>query len=129
MSHATAENFRISMSLSLQGIGAELRSEDDYTIINRTLAGGPAEAGGLIGAEDKSVGVAQDGEEMIDVIGWRLRYVVKLIRGDKSTQITLNVIDADIACGSEKHWIVGLADSTDWNRTIFRNTFVVERQP
>ncbi|MEO0368179.1 MAG: carboxy terminal-processing peptidase, partial [Pseudomonadota bacterium] len=100
MSHATAENFRIGMSLSLQGIGAELRSEDDYTVINRTIAGGPAEASGVIDAEDKIVGVAQAGEEMIDVIGWRLRDVVKMIRGDKGTKVTLNIIDGDNPPGS-----------------------------
>ena len=100
MSHATAENFRISMSLSLQGIGAELRSEDDYTIVNSTIVGGPAETSGQIDADDKIVGVQQDGEEMIDVIGWRLRDVVEMIRGDKGTKVTLNIIDGAAAPGS-----------------------------
>ncbi len=100
MSHATAENFRIGMSLSLQGIGAELRSEDDHTIVNSTITGGPAETSGKIDAEDKIVGVAQDDEEMIDVIGWRLRDVVKMIRGDKGTKVRLNIIDGDSPPGS-----------------------------
>lgn len=100
MSHATTENFRISMSLSLEGIGAALQTEQDYTVINRILPGGPAERDGSIKPEDKIVGVAQDGEEMINVIGWRLMDVVRMIRGDKGTKVRLQVIPGDSAPGS-----------------------------
>ncbi|HXS03953.1 MAG TPA: tail-specific protease, partial [Rhodanobacter sp.] len=37
-----AENFDIAMSLSLQGIGAQLQSRDDYTMIVKLIPGGPA---------------------------------------------------------------------------------------
>lgn len=91
MSDLSAENFRISMSLSLEGIGAALQSKDDYTVVNRVLPGGPAERGGILGEEDKIVGVGQEGEEMINVIGWRLMDVVKMIRGDKGTKVRLDI--------------------------------------
>lgn len=100
MSHATTENFRISMSLSLEGIGAALQTEQDYTVINRILPGGPAERDGTIKPEDKVVGVAQDGEEMVNVIGWRLMDVVSMIRGDKGTKVRLQILPADSAPGS-----------------------------
>lgn len=100
MSHVTAENFRINMSLSLQGIGAALQTEEDYTVINRIIQGGPAEKSKQIAPEDKIVGVAQDDEEMVNVIGWRLMDVVQMIRGDKGTKVRLEIIKGDSAPGS-----------------------------
>lgn len=100
MSHTTSENFRISMSLSLQGIGAVLSSDQDYTVIRRIMPGGPAERSGLLSADDKIVAVGQDGEDMINVIGWRLSDVVKMIRGDKGTKVKLDVIKNDAGPGS-----------------------------
>jgi len=100
MSHVTAENFNISMSLSLQGIGAALNTSEDHTVINRIIKGGPAEKSGVIKAEDKIVGVGQDGEDMINVIGWRLNDVVQMIRGDKGTKVKLDILAGDAAPGS-----------------------------
>lgn len=100
MSHITSENFRINMSLSLEGIGAALQTEEDYTVVNRIITGGPAERSGAINPEDKIVGVGQDGEEMINVIGWRLTDVVQMIRGDKGTKVTLQIVSAESAPGS-----------------------------
>ena len=100
MSHATTENFNISMSLSLEGIGAALNTDEDYTVINRIIKGGPAEKSGAIKPEDKIVGVAQDNEDMINVIGWRLMDVVRMIRGKKGTKVNLQIIPADSAPGS-----------------------------
>ena len=100
MSHATTENFNISMSLSLEGIGAGLQTDEDYTVIDRVIKGGPAEKSGAINAEDKIVGVSQDGEELINVIGWRLMDVVRMIRGKKGTKVNLQIIPADSPPGS-----------------------------
>lgn len=100
MSHVTAENFDIGMSLQLTGIGAALSTDEDYTVINRIIKGGPAEKSGAIKAEDKIVAVGQDGEEMINVIGWRLMDVVQMIRGDKGTTVKLDVLDGDKGPGS-----------------------------
>ncbi len=100
MSHVTAENFDISMSLSLQGIGAALNTDEDYTVVNRIIKGGPAEKSGAIKAEDKIVAVGQDNEDMINVIGWRLNDVVQMIRGDKGTKVKLDVLSGDAAPGT-----------------------------
>jgi len=97
MSHATAENFEISMSLQLTGIGAALTSDEDYTVVNRIIIGGPAEKSKAIKAEDKIVAVGQEGEEMINVIGWRLMDVVQMIRGDLGTKVRLDVLSNDNA--------------------------------
>jgi carboxyl-terminal processing protease len=86
------ENFQINMSLSLEGIGAELSTEDDYTKINRIVPGGPADLHGVLKAEDKIVGVGQAEEDIVDVIGWRIDDVVALIRGAKDTTVRLQFI-------------------------------------
>jgi len=100
MSDATAENFRINLSLSLQGIGAALQTEEDYTVINRIIKGGPAERSGIIKPEDKIISVGQEGEEPVNVIGWRLMDVVQMIRGDKGTKVKLGIVSGDSAPGS-----------------------------
>jgi len=100
MSHLTAENFDIAMSLQLTGIGAALTTDEDYTVISRIIKGGPAEKSGAIKAEDKIVAVGQDDEEMINVIGWRLMDVVQMIRGDKGTKVKIDVLGGDEAPGS-----------------------------
>ena len=105
MSHITTQNFRINMSLSLEGIGAALLTDEDYTVINRVIKGGPAQRSGSIKPDDKIVGVGQDGEAVIDVIGWRLTDVVQMIRGDKGTKVTLQILKADSAPGSKPETI------------------------
>ncbi|MFM1891823.1 MAG: hypothetical protein RLZ44_900, partial [Pseudomonadota bacterium] len=93
MSPRGSENFDISMRLSLQGIGAVLRSENEYTLVQSTVPGGPAARGGELHAGDRIVGVAQgkDGG-MEDVVGWRLQDVVDLIRGPKGSLVRLSVL-------------------------------------
>ncbi len=93
MSPSTSENFDISMRLSLEGIGAVLRSENEHTLVQKTIAGGPADQSGQIRAGDRIVGVAQglDGA-MEDVVGWRLQDVVDLIRGPKGSVVRLQMI-------------------------------------
>jgi len=100
MSHITSENFRINMSLSLEGIGAALQTEQDYTVINRIIPGGPADLSDAIKPEDKIVGVGQADEKIVNVIGWRLMDVVQMIRGKKDTKVTLQVQQNDSAPGS-----------------------------
>jgi carboxyl-terminal processing protease len=88
----TSENFDISMRLSLEGIGAVLRGDNDYTQVVKVITGGPADLSGDIGAEDRIIGVGQNNEKIVDVIGWRLDDVVDLIRGPKGTVIKLEVL-------------------------------------
>ena len=88
----TTENFQINMSLSLEGIGAQLTTEDEYTKVIRVIPGGPADLQGIIQAEDKIAGVAQGDLEMVDVVGWRIDEVVALIRGAKGSVVRLQII-------------------------------------
>ena len=92
------ENFNINMSLSLEGIGAVLQSEDEYTKVVRLIPGGPAERSKLLKSADRIVGVAQGtDEEMLDIVGWRLDEVVNKIRGPKGTLVRLEIIPSDAA--------------------------------
>jgi len=89
------ENFNISMSLSLEGIGAVLQSEDGYTKVVRVVPGGPADKHGALAPEDQIVGVGQgESGDIEDIIGWRLDDVVELIRGKKGTTVRLEIIPA-----------------------------------
>ncbi|HMP98485.1 MAG TPA: carboxy terminal-processing peptidase [Cyclobacteriaceae bacterium] len=89
----TSDLFKQSMSLSLEGIGARLQTDNDYTKVVEVLPGGPAEKSKQIFMNDRIIGVAQglDGE-MVDVIGWRIDDVVKLIKGPKGTTVRLSVL-------------------------------------
>ena len=92
----TSQNFNINMSLSLEGIGAVLKSEDDYTEVVRLVTAGPADKSGEIKPADRiiSVGHGEEGK-MIDVVGWRLDDVVDLIRGPKGSTVRLEVVPSD----------------------------------
>lgn len=89
------ENFNIHMSLSLEGIGAVLQAEDEYTKIVRLIPAGPADKSKKLHPSDRIVGVGQGDAEIVDVIGWRLDEVVELIRGPKGTGVRLEIIPAD----------------------------------
>ena len=89
------ENFNINMSLSLQGIGAVLQTEDEHTKVVRLVPAGPAAKAGELQPADKITGVGQGNEEIVDVIGWRLDEVVDLIRGAKGTTVKLEIIPSD----------------------------------
>ena len=113
----TSENFNINMSLSLEGIGAVLEMQDEYTSVRRLVPAGPADKNGGLKASDRIVGVGQ-GETgvIVDVVGWRLDEVVSLIRGPKGSVVRLQVIGDDGAT----------ADARLVN--ITRNTVLLEEQ-
>ena len=91
-----SENFNMGLSLSLQGIGAQLTSEDEYTKVVELIKGGPAERGAELKAGDRIIAIGQgvDGD-LQDVVGMRLDDVVSQIRGEKGTVVRLNVIPVD----------------------------------
>ncbi len=95
-----SEEYRIEMSLSYEGIGATLQSEDDYASIVNLLPGGPAATAGTLGIKDRITAIAQGSDNFQDVIGWRLDDVVKLIRGKGGTVVRLQVLPAGAAPGS-----------------------------
>jgi carboxyl-terminal processing protease len=92
LSPRNAEQFQSEMNLSLEGIGAVLQLTDDYTVIRSLVAGGPASKSKQLGEGDRIIGVGQDGEEIVDIIGWRLDDVVELIKGPKGTKVNLQIL-------------------------------------
>lgn len=89
-----ANEMQIQSNLQLEGIGVSIRPDrknPDYTRIISLVDGGPAQKTGQIRANDLILGVAQDGEEMMDTIGFSTREIVALIRGAKGTTVTIKV--------------------------------------
>jgi len=96
LSPENADNFDISMSLELQGIGAVLQSDEDHTKVSSLVVGGPADKQGQLKPNDKIISIAQGTDaDFVDVVGWRLDEVVKLIRGPKGTIVRLEIIPSD----------------------------------
>ncbi len=118
LSPRSTENFNINMSLSLEGIGAVLQTEDEYTKVSSLVAKGPADKQGQLHPADRIVAVGQGTEgPMEDVVGWRLDEVVELIRGPKDTVVRLEVIPAKSKSTDERKVI-----------TITRNKVKLEEQ-
>ena len=113
----TSQNFNINMSLSLEGIGAVLRTEDEYTHVVELVPAGPADKSGDLAPADRIVSVGQgDSGPLIDVVGWRLDDVVELIRGPKASKVSLEIIPHN------------LEDGTTRVISITRNTVKLEEQ-
>jgi carboxyl-terminal processing protease len=95
LSPRNAERFQMDMNLSLEGIGAVLRAEEDYTVIQSIVTGGPADKSNALKPKDRIVGVSQGEEKFEDVIGWRLDDVVDLIKGPKGSKVRLQVLSGE----------------------------------
>lgn len=109
MNPRTSENFNIAMSLSLEGIGAVLsRDDEEYTVIRSIVPGGPAGMSGQVKVGDRIAAVGQEEGPMVDVVGWRVDDVVKLIRGPKGSKVRLDVLPADAGLDGE-HTLVSLS--------------------
>jgi carboxyl-terminal processing protease len=90
-----AQDFSISMSLALFGIGAQLIEDDGYCTISSLVHGGPAEKGKQLHEKDRIMAVAQGNQPFVDVVDMELGRVVQLIRGPKGTQVRLTISPAD----------------------------------
>jgi carboxyl-terminal processing protease len=104
----SAEDFEMTMSLKLEGIGALLTTEDDYPTIVSVVPGGPAEKTGKINPDDKIVKISQVEESNstpTDVVGWRIDEVVQLIRGKAGTQVELELIPGKTEDFSERKFV------------------------
>ncbi|CUA82758.1 carboxy terminal-processing peptidase [Pseudidiomarina woesei] len=100
LSPANAERFEQNMNLSLEGIGAVLQADYDYTVIRSLVPGGPADKNGSLAVDDKIVGVAQGDDDFVDIVGWRLDEVVELIKGPKGSTVRLQVLKANQSAGT-----------------------------
>lgn len=108
------ENFDIRFSGKLEGIGATLQTEGDYTKVHRIVVGGPAWKQKELEENDVILKVRQESEkDPIDIAGMQLNDVVQLIRGKKGTSVILTVKKAD---GASK------------NVTIVRDVVILEEQ-
>ena len=114
----TSENFKIRMSLSLEGIGAVLQNENELTLVREIVPGGPADSGGKLHADDRIVGIGQDEKgPIVDVIGWRLDDVVDLIRGPKDSIVRLQILPKGVGLDGPLNVVV-----------LTRNTIKLEDQ-
>ncbi|MFC0676658.1 carboxy terminal-processing peptidase [Lysobacter korlensis] len=103
----SADNFNLSMSLSLEGIGAVLQRQDDVVAIREIVPGGPASKSGKVKPGDRVVAVGQgESGPMEDVVGWRIDDVVAKIRGEKGTKVRLDVIPAEADLDSKPARVV-----------------------
>ena len=103
----STELFNQSMSLALEGIGAQLQKQDDVVVIRELIAGGPAALSGKFRPGDRITGVGQGEDGPIeDVVGWRIDDVVEKIKGPKDSQVRLEVIPAGSGMDSEPVEIV-----------------------
>lgn len=105
LARRASDNFNINMSLSLEGIGAALQTENEHTVVRRVIPGAPADLSKLLFVGDRITGVAQDKEEIVDIVGWRLADVVDLIRGPKGSVVRLEVLPADEPLGGSRREI------------------------
>ncbi|OOE84153.1 C-terminal processing peptidase [Salinivibrio sp. PR6] len=92
LSPRNAEQFQSEMNLSLEGIGAVLQIKNEYTVIRSLVAGGPASKSKQLSPGDRIIGVGQEDEAIVDVIGWRLDDVVELIKGPKGSEVKLKIL-------------------------------------
>lgn len=89
-----ANELQIQSNLQLEGIGVSIRPDrknPDYTKIVSLVDGGPATKTGQVRANDLIIGVAQDGQPMVDVVGWSVHEIVSVIRGARGTSVTIRV--------------------------------------
>lgn len=113
----SSENFNINMSLQLEGIGAVLQTDDEYTKVVRLVPGGPADKSRQLKPNDRLIAVAEGDKEFVDVVGWRIDEVVQLIRGAKGTTVRLQVLPA------------GSTDTANSKEvSLVRNTVALEDQ-
>lgn len=89
------EDFNINMSGRLEGIGARLQTDGDYTKVVHIVPGGPAWKQGELMVDDLISKVKQVGEEPVNVTGMHIDDVVSQIRGKKGTLVTLTVKKVD----------------------------------
>ncbi|TKB50415.1 carboxy terminal-processing peptidase [Ferrimonas sediminicola] len=130
LSPRNADRFQTEMNLSLEGIGAVLQVEDDYTTIRSLVPGGPADKSGGVKPEDRIISVGQEGEKPVDVIGWRLDDVVDLIKGPKGTKVTLEILPKKGGNNAKPKKVVIVRDKVKLeDRAVKSEVYVPEQGP
>ncbi|MEI7823764.1 MAG: carboxy terminal-processing peptidase [Chlorobiaceae bacterium] len=121
------QNFQIDMSRSLEGIGAKLQTENEYTVVNEIIPGGPAFKSNSLKKGDKIIGVGQGRTaEIVDVSGWRINDVVKLIRGKKNTVVRLKILPASQAGRGPAKIVMLLRDKVDLQEQAAKKSVLLQ---
>ncbi len=89
------QDFDINMGGKLEGIGARLQTDGDYTKVSSVVVGGPAWKTKKLQDDDIIMKVAQKGQASVDITGMRVDDVVQLVRGKKGTVVILTVKKKD----------------------------------
>lgn len=120
-----AEDFEMQSKKSLEGIGATLQQDGDFTKITDLRAGGPAFLSGQIIKEDRVVGIGQGADgEMIDVVGWRSDEVAGQIRGPKGTLVRLKLLPGNASPGSETKEVTMVRDKIKLDEALPKSQVV-----
>ena len=113
-----AEEYEIQTTLSYEGIGARLQNNEEFIEIVNLIPGGPAEKNGTLNPLDRIIGIYEDNsDKIIDVIGWDLNDVVKLIRGPKGSKIKLRILPTS-----------SNVDSNPYDLSLIRDSVTLEEQ-
>lgn len=120
----SSEDFKIRMSLSLEGIGAALQTENEYTVVRRIIAGGPAAMSELLSVDDRIIGVGEAGEDITDVVSWPLADVVDLIRGPKGSTVKLKILPGNAPEGSPPEIISLVRDKINLEEQAAKSSVV-----
>jgi len=116
------EQFDISISGKIEGIGARLQEKNDYTKVVELISGGPAWKQGELEVGDIILKVAQSGQESKDIVGMRLDKAIKLIKGKKGTIVTLTVKKID----NSIHEISIIRDIVELEETFIKSSIVLK---
>ena len=121
----SSENFRINMSLSLEGIGAALQTENENTVVRRVIAGGPAALSEQVSVDDRIIGVGNgEKEEIVDVVSWPLNDVVDMIRGPKGSTVRLKILAGNAPEGSPPKVITLVRDKIKLEEQAAKSSIV-----
>ena len=112
--------FDEEMSGRFFGIGAQLKEEDGQIKIASLLTGGPAIKSGKIQINDIIEKVGQGDDTPVDVEGYAVTDVVKLIRGEKGTEVRITFKKQD----GSKQVVSMIRDEIVQDETFARSSII-----
>lgn len=89
------KRFDIDMAGKIEGIGARLRADGEYTKVAELISGGPAWRAGELEVGDLIIKVAQADADPLDIVGMRLDDAIEFIKGKKGTEVRLTLKKLD----------------------------------
>lgn len=130
LSPRSSEQFDINMSLSLSGIGAVLRTDDENTKIISVVPGGPADLTGMVSAGDIIIGVGQGSKDAVkDIVGWRLTDVVNIIRGKKGSKVVLSILPHETGLSGKPEFVNIIRDKIKLEHQAASKRIITIKRP